>query len=704
MWRIGNGRPPLARSRLRLKIALPTALLFSTATVAEGGSPTLLDIVQVGDIASLSLSPDGERAAFRVQRASHDRNSYDLKWYVFELRSRSVVEAGGGGEPILDDPGIVVAEPPIWSRDGRWFYHRALRDRAVQIWRSAGDGSGSQIVTGEEGDVMSLERSSGGAALHYRVGPSRASIEQAEVAEYDSGILINEHVELGQNLFRGQIIHGRPASQRLTGRWFERGGLLSADAPRVRSLDPATLVARDLGPGLERKNGSSLGDPAMVELARSGAGDTISSKWDGGEGVLQVVKAGPGSRPLVCGAAQCRWQRIDWAAWHPSLKRVVFATADPAQVQTLHLWDLDSNRVRTIVRAEGLLNGGRKTSAPCAISASTALCVAASAASPPRLESVDLGAGRRTVIFDPNSLLRAKHWPAVQQLAWRSEEGRHFTGTLFLPRTAAAKPLPLFINYYRCPGFLRGAEGDEWPLAVLAASGIAAACVNATRMAGPQDGIGQYQAALGGVEALIDLLAERGIADRKKVGMGGISFGSEVAMWIAMRSDLLAAMSLGSPQLDPVSYWFNTVRGRDHAKVLKEVWGLGAPDLTESRWRLVSPALNVSRVRAPVLLQLAEQEARYAIEFYSRLTNTATPTEMYVFPDERHFKVQPRHRLAVYQRNLDWFRYWLQGHVEDDPARSKQYARWLDLRTRWQDQTLRDRSQSSMEARSNILK
>lgn len=71
-----------------------------------------------------------------------------------------------------------------------------------------------------------------------------------------------------------------------------------------------------------------------------------------------------------------------------------------------------------------------------------------------------------------------------------------------------------------------------------------------------------------------------------------------------------------------------------------------------------------------------------AAELLGRLGNTATPVEMYVFPDEAHVKVQPRHRLAVYRRNLEWFRYWLQGYVDSDPAKVEQYRRWDDLRRR----------------------
>jgi dipeptidyl aminopeptidase/acylaminoacyl peptidase len=372
---------------------------------------------------------------------------------------------------------------------------------------------------------------------------------------------------------------------------------------------------------------------------------------------------------------------------------LVFATADLAHRQSLYSWDVGSGEVRSIAAGDGLLNGGRNAGVPCALSRAEALCVAAGPVSPPRLEAVDLATGQRRPLFDPNEALRALRWPVAERLEWRSAEGRLFTGTLLRPE--AAGPAPLFVTYYRCEGFLRGGVGDEWPLAALAANGIASACVNATRMSGPQDGIGQYRAALGGIEALVGLLAGRGEIDRARVGMGGLSFGSEVTMWTVIHSDLIAAASVASPQFEASSYWLNGVRGRDHHDLLRRVWGLGAPDETPERWQLVSPALNVERIRAPLLLQLSEQESRYAAELYARLTNSATPAELHVFPDEAHIKAQPRHRLAVYRRNLDWFRFWLQESESGDPRDAEQYRRWRELADRFRGVS---RSQSEATA------
>lgn len=656
--------------------------LLAVAAQAEPPFPSLEELVEVTDLSSVAASPDGSQIAFRTDRPSIDRNSFDLAWHVADRATGAVRRIGAGGDPIVADPGLLVAEPPIWSPDGVWLYYRALRAGAVQIWRSAADGSASQVVTTENGDVLSLERSLDGHGIVYRVGPLRDEIERAELAEYHSGILIDEHVELAQNVFRGAVINGRPTTQRLTGQWFARAGLLWSRPLRDRRLDFETIASTQAPPEeipTPARADRGAAQPDMI--ARSSSGDVAAALWNGTDGLMTVVRATMAGNTIFCAAQECRSARILWLAWRPGQDQIVFATADLAHVQSLHLWDVRANAVRPIATSDGLLNGGRSASAPCAILRMEAICVAAGPASPPRLEAVDLQLGDRRPLFDPNVTLRSRRWPVVERLEWRSAEGRLFTGTLFMPAAGEGR-VPLFINYYRCEGFLRGGVGDEWPFVALAAAGIASVCVNATRMTGPQDGVGQYRAAQGGLEALVDLLERRGTIDRARIGMGGLSFGSEVTMWTVLHSNIVAAASIASPQFEASNYWFNGVRGRDHHQLLRQVWGLGAPDETPDQWRLLSPALNVGRVRAPLLLQLSEQESRYAIELYARLSNSTTPTELYVFPDEAHIKVQPRHRLAVYRRNLEWFRFWLQGIEDHDPQSADQFRRWRSLAER----------------------
>jgi hypothetical protein len=80
-------------------------------------------------------------------------------------------------------------------------------------------------------------------------------------------------------------------------------------------------------------------------------------------------------------------------------------------------------------------------------------------------------------------------------------------------------------------------------------------------------------------------------------------------------------------------------------------------------------------------MQISDSEMVYALETFSALREQGQPVEMYVFPGEFHFKWQPAHRRAVYERNLDWFAFWLQGREDPDPAKAAQYKRWEALRS-----------------------
>ena len=91
--------------------------------------------------------------------------------------------------------------------------------------------------------------------------------------------------------------------------------------------------------------------------------------------------------------------------------------------------------------------------------------------------------------------------------------------------------------------------------------------------------------------------------------MGGFSFGSEVAMWVAMNSNLVQVLSIASTLFEPAGYWLGAVRGSDRPDVMRRVWGLGRPEETPEVWRRLSPALSSERMRVPLLLQMPEQEA-----------------------------------------------------------------------------------------------
>ena len=673
-------------------------LMFVSLSHAETISPRRL--LEVSDLSGPVISPDGSSVAFRLEQASVVRNTYAVFWYVQAMDGKSPPrQVADGGVLLHGTAGISVPGHAVWSPDGRWIYYRALVDGQLAVWRAAADGSSAKPVTRDSADVRDFALSTDGKTLKYSVGATRGAVIAAELAEYDHGIHIDDTVPVGQGgLFRSGDIDGRLETQRFR-----------SDAPgwdRVQLLAgvPDQWKAVDLGTGKTRNLPSSK-RPSQPPTA-SDLSDKLPSPWKlavdpdtgrialltrigNGKGLLKkpnvqlamLPKVGS-SRPIKCEAKLCTGKAISSIQWRPHSDEVLFTVTNPheGQAQSIYRWNVRTGAVHLVTQSAGMLNGGgRYQSGGCGTSSEALVCVNAKADRPPRLERIDLATGERQVLFDPNATLaldEAKKTPA-RLLRWTDAKGQEFTGQFFPARRTGHGLPPLFVNYYDCRGFLRGGLGDEWPFASLAEDGISALCINEAPYR--LDAVERYGQGLSAVKSVVDLLASKGEIDRTKVGMGGLSFGSEITFWTVVQSELLAAASVTSPVMSRNYYLFGSMRGDVFFKQLKKFWQLGALDETPERWRLLSPAANLDKIKVPILMQMPEQEYVVALDYAIPLIH-AHRADLYVFPNEPHQKFQPKHKLAAYERNLDWFRFWLQGYEEPNPVKRAQYAHWREMK------------------------
>ena len=683
-------------NRLGRPMLLALCLMLLSSLSARAAPPPRM-LVETIDLWAPAISPDGMSVAFRQDQASIERNTYEAAWYVQPLNgSRPPVRVATAGEPLRVTSGPVLGEPPKWSADSRWIYYRALVEGAVQVWRAAADGSRAERVTGDAADVESFALSADGRRLLYTVGATRETIARAEQEEADRGVLIDPTVPLDAEVFHAGVINGRLADKRFTGAWMTRGGLLDAVPKRQLVLDLASGVSRD---ATDADRASFAGQMPIAVLMGSSTpaaayDGRVRSDLDGSIAFIQTVglnsephvsKAAGRKESITCRADVCHDTVVTGLAWRPGHDEVIFITRDrSAGGQSIYDWDLASGAVKRIASAPGLIGGGRGIipGEGCAVSAKAAACVMAAADVPPHLVRVDLQTGQVADLYAPNQALLAVRGPRAQFLTWADEHGQIFTGQYFPAATAKGSgPPPLFINYYSCDGYLRGGLGDEWPMASLAGAGIAALCIQHPPIE-PSDQTGRYDTALSGIRRIIDILKARGQADPARVGLGGVSFGSEVVMWVAMRSNLLAAASAASPSLTPSYYLMHRFQGPYFTASVLKSWGVGGPDQTPASWKRLSPAFNIDKIQTPLLMQMPEEEHLSALDYFVPLAASATPVELYVFPHEPHLLIEPRHLLAASDRNLDWFRFWLQGYIDPDPAKADQYRRWGAMKAR----------------------
>src|SRR3546814_11726107 len=86
-------------------------------------------------------------------------------------------------------------------------------------------------------------------------------------------------------------------------------------------------------------------------------------------------------------------------------------------------------------------------------------------------------------------------------------------------------------------------------------SGIATLCLTRPLLPRTRDqqAAEDYATALEGISKIIDRLAARGVVDKDRVGMGGFSYGGEVAAWGGGQFDLLSAISVSRTSAYPAS-------------------------------------------------------------------------------------------------------------------------------------------------------
>jgi len=695
---------PSAGRVLQLMVCLAGLLMAMASGVSHAQAISSRRLLEVTDLGNPVISPDGRQVAFRSEQASVERNAWDTSWYVQDVHGDSApIRVADGGTPLRQYiNGVVMPAPALWSPDGKWIYYRALLDGRVSVWRAAADGSGAVEVTSDPADVRDFRLSADGRALEYSVGATRREVIHAEQAEYDRGIRIDDTVNIAAGLFRSSRLNGRPATQRLLGEWFSAGPLLSGEPDRWKVVDlvawatsdlPASewpagpLSPADLSPDLPAEpvklpNGML---PPQYHIVANPDDQRIALLLPGPEDKqlaasryvqLAVLSDRHSAQPAICGAEPCSHKSISRIQWRPGSDEILFTVTSIERTQSIYAWNVITGHVRPVLVSAGLLSGSQRYwDIPCGLSADTLVCVAAEADHPPRLEAISLDDGERKVLFAPNRQLDldiAATTPA-ELIHWNDAQGREFSGRLFEARGSGNGQPPLFVNFYDCYGFLRGGLGDETPFATLAGNGISALCINGI----PEyrlDPTARYDQGRAAVEGVVKLLSVQGRIDRSRVGMGGLSYGSEVTMWTLAHSDVVSVASVSSPSVTPLYYLFNSVRDSFRTS-LKNAWQLGAPEEAPAGWKKVSPASQLDRIKVPILFQMNEQEYRMALD-YALPLERRHQADIYVFPDEPHIKFQPRHKLAVYERNIDWFRFWLQGFEDPDPGKIEQYHLW----------------------------
>ena len=310
---------------------------------------------------------------------------------------------------------------------------------------------------------------------------------------------------------------------------------------------------------------------------------------------------------------------------------------------------------------------------------------------PPDLTRTDLGSGQTTVLTDLNPEFKDIDLGSVEKVEWKNEYEAICSGYLIKPvgyKKGATYPLVIMAKGWTESFLSDTTYRTAFPPQVLANSGFVVLMANAPSADKEPKGYpGQMGEAfnwMAMIESAVSVFSKQRLVDENQVGIIGFSRTSWLLDFMLTHSKVkfAAASSADSGAYNYGSYWLMN----DERLFVAYETQYGGPPYGESfqSWLKYAPAFNAQNVTAPLLMEYTQgwlgSEPVSAYEFFVALRRQGKPVDLFYYPKGEHELDTPAERIASLQRNVDWFRFWIQGYERPDLGASTQYARWRSLK------------------------
>ena len=628
---------------------------------------------------SFGISPDRQHIAFLVTRANAAANAFCRQLLVAPMSGQgNAIEIDRGGQFIRDDfslrdfaaikAGWDKPDTPRWSPDGTHVAFLKREDNSTQVWIADATGrEPARQVTHLPDDVDDFAWAPDGKSL---VVSSRPGLRLAATAIAQEGL-------------RGFLYDDRFSPQ-------------FADRPIPTGTIPFAYSWVSPGEGASRPAKASeralLDPPHPAEVPKTARqfrpGPAGYAAWLEPKfpahilSPTRIVMADDKGQRQVCDRKSCEGViNLWWAPKEHALYIARLAGWAHSQMALLR-WDIGESAPKQIVISNDVFIG-------CASSGEELVCEREGSLQTRRLVAIDMHSGRQRIIYDPNPLFQHLRLGPVQRFYFRNSYGVESYADLVLPPDhKPGQKYPLVVVQYISFGFLRGGTGDEVPVQPLAARGFAVlsfqrpdllpAAYTATTEAQMRSAMKDKWADRRQVESSLEMAIQRAIAtgavDPTRMGISGHSDGSSTAQFALVNSHLFKAASLGSCCED--MYTFALAAGPYFTDFLRTMGYRYFDPGEKAFWTPMSLILNIDKVNTPILIQTGDSEYEGGLDVVEDYRHHHKAIEMHVFPNEPHFKWQPAHRAAMYDRVVDWFAFWLQHSKDCSAAKDARYRRW----------------------------
>jgi dipeptidyl aminopeptidase/acylaminoacyl peptidase len=651
----------------------------------ESRPVTTMDLLGIRDEEGVSISPDGRYVAFVVGQAVYETNSYRSGLYIVGTAAGSTpVCVGTAGSPRWDSINQWLPESPQWSLDSKYITRIAKMDKMGnwQVWRWELDGDHPTQMTNVPGDVQSYQWTPDGHKIVVTFEKPRDTAQFQMLSE--NGILYDGSFSPS---------HVRPVA----------GEVLEAK-PRE-----AETWTHDVTTGEERKQTKAEADsvgPWVSDIGEEYYDRTTTTPSLVGQHLLDA-KVSPDGRRVA-------YRIIDDS---PGTKKVIYRLFSkpvrggiPVEVEpgiyliANYWWAANSTKIYYTKNAgdgrpDKLMAVPAEGGTPKQVfNSSDSLyycapdknfqymaCAGENRTTPSLVALADITAGTVRTLVDLNPEFANLELGSITRLDGVNRCGDRWWADLVKPLNyASGKKYPLIVTTYRTREFPRGASGDENPIHVYAAHGFAVLSFDMGRRdfdnkpGDFQRYLSWYESEKASIEMAIQKASNMGVADTTRVGLTGYSRGREIVAYAITHSKVFQAVSGAGGDNSPYFYYMARRRVQDNFS--RDGVGGWPEGRSKTNWRQLAPELNAERIDVPVLNNDPDTEFLADLALYTSLRELGKPMELFIYPNELHHVNQPKHRYQIYERNLDWFRFWLKSEESPDPAKSEQYHRWYELR------------------------
>lgn len=248
-------------------------------------------------------------------------------------------------------------------------------------------------------------------------------------------------------------------------------------------------------------------------------------------------------------------------------------------------------------------------------------------------------------------------------IRYKSFDGTEIEGALFRPpHQSAGTTAPLIVDVHGGP---TGRFSDDYTrgsptIQLLVAHGYAVLCPNVRGSIGygwkfltmnrGDWGGGDFKDIMAGVDELVS----RKIADPKRLGIMGVSYGGYMAAWAITQTDRFKA-SVAIAGMSDLASEFGTESGEQ----AYDRWFHGVPYEALHGFERSSPITHIKNAKTPTLIIHGENDRidpiGQAQQLHRGLKHYGVECEFVIYPREGHGFVEEKHLLDYHRRCLRWF-------------------------------------------------